>query len=139
MKELALESKNGALSPEGRAAIQVSFSELQEQYNETIEGSNLFEKNLLTAGAQNIKIQSGANAGQYSTLRAVDASSTNLGVDSGTINVSDPANADLSIEALDLALEEMGRNQASIGAQHRSLDTRSNDIKNGRKLNCFTK
>jgi flagellin len=128
MKELALESKNGTLSNDDRAALQSSFNILQEQYDDTIEGSSIFEKNLLTSGATSINIQSGVQAGQYNTLSAVDASSSTLGTDSGTINVGNSANADLSISAIDDALEAMGRNQATVGAQHRSLETRSNVV-----------
>jgi flagellin len=128
MKDLALESKNGTLSTDNRAALQESFNILQEQYNETIEGSSIFDKNLLTSGASSIRIQSGVDAGQYNTLSAVDASSTTLGTDSATINISDIANSDLSITAIDEALEKMGRNQATVGSQYRSLETRSNVV-----------
>ncbi len=126
MKDLALEAKNGTLDTDQRDALQKSFLELQSQYDSTIEGSSIFEKNLLTSGATSIKIQSGANAGDYNTLSAVDSSSVTLGTDSGTINITDTANADLSIEAIDNALKEMGKNQAVVGSQSNALTTRTN-------------
>lgn len=128
MKELAIASKNGTLSTDDRSALQESFSMLQSQYDETIEGSSIFDKNLLTSGASNINIQSGINAGQYSTLSAVNSSSDYLKIDASTINISDSANADLSLDAIDEALSTMGRNQATVGSQYRTLEARSSVV-----------
>lgn len=128
MKDLALEAKNGTVSNEQRDALQKTFSELQSQYDDTIEGASIFDKNLLTSGATDIKIQSGVNAGDFNTLRAVDSSSTSLGTDSGTINLTDQANADLSITAIDDAIKKLGENQAIVGAQSNALTTRTNII-----------
>jgi flagellin len=125
MKDLALEAKNGTLTDDQRTALQLSFNEMQKQYDETIEGSSVFDKNLLSSGASDIKIQSGANAGSYNTLSAVDSTSITLGVDSGTINIMDQANSDLSIDALDDAMKKLGYNQAVVGAQSNSLTRRT--------------
>lgn len=124
MRQLALESKNDTLSTEQRNNLQESFSALQKQYEQTINGSELFGKNLLANGADDINIQSGINAGQYSTLSAVDSSSVTLGVDAGNIDISTIANSDTTIEALDSALETLSMNQAVVGAQYNALESR---------------
>ena len=124
MRQLALESKDDTLSTEQRTALQESFSALQNQYVQTIEGTELFGKNLLTAGAEDIRIQSGANAGQYNTLSAVDSSAASLGVDTGSINISTIADSDNTLTQLDSALESMALNQATVGAQYNALESR---------------
>lgn len=128
MKKLALEAKNDTLSTDQRSALQETFSELQKQYDETIEGSTIFGKNLLINGAADINIQSGINAGSVTTLRAVDSSSTTLGVDAGTLNLNNIANADLAIDGIDDAISTLGTNQAVLGAQSRGLETRLNVV-----------
>jgi flagellin len=128
MRQLALESKNDTLSNEQRNSIQESFSALQKQYDQTISGSELFGKNLLENGAEDINIQSGIEAGQYSILSAVDSSSLTLGIDSGSIDISSISNSDLTIENLDTALETLSRNQAVVGAQYNGLESRMNVI-----------
>lgn len=130
MRQLALESKNGTLSNEQRGALQESFSALQNQYEQTISGSELFGKNLLTASAEDIRIQSGANAGQYNTLSAVDSSSATLGIDAGSINISTVGGADSTIAQLDTALESLALNQGIVGGQANGLESRLNLVKN---------
>jgi flagellin len=132
MKQLALESKNDTLSTDQRTAIQTTFSALQNQYDETIDGAELFGKNLLSATGADVNLQTGISSGTGSetTLVAADTSSTNLGVDSGTIDVSSIANADAAIAAIDTALTSVGTNQAIMGAQSRGLETRLDTVKN---------
>lgn len=132
MKKLALESKNDTLSTDQRTAIQNTFSELQSQYDETINGAEIFGKNLLTAGAADVDLQTGIGAGaaNQTTITAADTSSTNLGVDAGTIDVSSIANADAAITAIDTALTSVGTNQAIMGAQSRGLETRMDTVSN---------
>ena len=115
MKKLALESKNDTLSTDQRTAIQNTFAELQNQYDETIGGAELFGKNLLTAGAADVNLQTGIGAGaaNETTITAADTSSTNLGID-----------------AIDTALTSVGTNQAIMGAQSRGLETRMDTVKN---------
>jgi flagellin len=130
MKQLALESKNDTLSTGQRNALQESFSNLQQQYDQTINGSELFGKSLLTSGAGDIDIQTGVNAGQKTTLSAVDSSSTTLGIDSGTIDISTIANSDMTIESIDSAIDTLSLNQATVGAQYNGLESRNNVVKN---------
>ena len=132
MKKLALESKNDTLSADQRTAIQNTFAELQNQYDETIGGAELFGKNLLTAGAGDVDLQTGIGAGaaNETTITAADTSSTNLGIDAVTINVGTIADADTAITAIDTALTSVGTNQAIMGAQSRGLETRMETVKN---------
>lgn len=131
MKNLALESKNETLSADQRNALQSTFVELQKQYDETVNGAEMFGQNLLKNAATDIKIQTGISAGAASetTLVAADTSGATLGVDAGTINVTSTAGADASITAIDTALTSIGTNQAIMGSQSRGLSTRMESVK----------
>jgi flagellin len=131
MKNLALESKNETLSVDQRNALQSTFVELQKQYDETVDGAEMFGQNLLKNAATDIKIQTGISAGAASetTLVAADTSGATLGVDAGTINVTSTAGADASITAIDTALTSIGTNQAIMGSQSRGLSTRMESVK----------
>lgn len=131
MKNLALESKNDTLSTDQRGALQSTFAELQKQFDETVNGAEMFGQNLLKNAATDIKIQTGISSGaaNETTLVAADTSSATLGIDSGTIDVSSSANSDTAIDAIDEALKSIGTNQAIMGSQSRGLNTRLNSVK----------
>ncbi len=131
MKNLALESKNETLSVDQRNALQSTFAELQKQYDETVNGAELFGQNLLKNAATDIKIQTGIGAGaaNETNLVAADTSAATLGVDAGTIDVGSTANSDAAITAIDTALTSIGTNQAIMGSQSRGLQTRLDSVK----------
>ncbi len=123
MKKLAVQAGNGTLSTSDREALQKTFQEFQKQYDSVIEDSTIFDKNLLKGG-DNIHIQSGINAGQTNELTAVDARSTTLQVDSGSINLNTVADVDNAIDQLDQAINKIGEYQATTGAQASGLEAR---------------
>lgn len=131
MKNLALESKNETLSTDQRNALQSTFVELQKQYDETVNGAEMFGQNLLKNAATDIKIQTGISAGtaNETTLIAADTSAATLAIDAGTIDVSSTANSDAAITAIDTALTSIGTNQAIMGSQSRGLATRLESVK----------
>jgi flagellin len=131
MKNLALESKNETLSVDQRNALQSTFAELQKQYEETVNGAELFGQNLLKNAATDITLQTGIGAGaaNETTIVAADTSAATLGIDAGTINVSSTANSDAAITAIDTALTSIGTNQAIMGSQSRGLQTRLDAVK----------
>lgn len=131
MKNLALESKNETLSVDQRNALQSTFAELQKQYEETVNGAELFGQNLLKNAATDITLQTGIGAGaaNETTIVAADTSAATLGIDAGTIDVSSTANSDAAITAIDTALTTIGTNQAIMGSQSRGLQTRLDAVK----------
>ncbi len=130
MKTLAVQSSNDSLSADQRNSIQTAFSELQSQYDEVISGSELFGKNLISAGGTDVDFQTGIEAGDTYTVAAADASSATLGVDSATIQVDSIANSQAAITAIDSAMDTIGVNQAVMGANQAALEKRSSFVSN---------
>jgi flagellin len=130
MKNLSIESKNGTLSTDQRNALQISFKELQKQYDETINGSELFGKNLLNGSMTDIKIQTGKSASGHRSINALDSSSITLGTDSTTINISTAIDSDASITAIDDAINKLSINQSIYGSTQKGLETRKNIVNN---------
>ena len=91
---------------------------------------------MLNGSLTNINIQTTKYAGGHKTINAIDSRSTTLGIDSGTIDITTTANADISITNIDNAIEQLGVNQATFGAINRGLETRKNIV--NRSLETLT-
>lgn len=128
MRDLAVQASNGALSTSDRAALQASFAEFQGQIDTTVGSATLFGQNLVSAAAADVDIQSGINAGDTTTVSSVASDSATLGVDTGSINVTDTTNASAAITAIDTAISTIGTNQSTLGAQLNRFGIIDNNI-----------
>lgn len=128
MKKLAIQSQNGTLSGDQRASLQTAFSELQGQFQQTIDGAELFDQNLLKAGATDVDILVGIDGTNVFSVKGSDTSLANLGIDAATIDITDEANSAAAITALDDALVDIGSTQATMGAQQNALNSRMTSV-----------
>jgi flagellin len=109
------------LSTEQRDALQSSFEELQTQLTTTADNATLFGQNLLKSSATDLDIQSGINAGDTYSLRATSSDAATLGVDAATIDLTDVANSQAAMTALNTASSTVGTNQSTIGTMMTGL------------------
>lgn len=121
MKSLATQAASDLLSADQRAALQNTFVQLQAQLDEAVNRANLFGQNLTGATSADVTLQSGINAGQTTTLTAVRSDGATLGIDAGTIDLNNSANAAAAMNAIDTAVGTIASNQAIIGAQQNGL------------------
>lgn len=128
MKKLVVQSQNDTLSVDQRSSLNTAFVELQDQYQKTIDGAEIFGKNLLAAGSADVDLQVGINAGDKYTLKAADTSAANLGIDAATINISTIADADAALTAIDTAFSDIGISQSVMGAQQNALNARTRSV-----------
>lgn len=121
MKDLATQASSNLLSAGDRAALGASFTQLQNQLNDTVNKATLFGQNLTSAAGANVNIQSGINAGDTTTINAAKSDATTLAIDSATVDLTTAARAALAMTAIDTAVGTVSTNQATIGAQQNLL------------------
>lgn len=122
MKDVATQAASDLLSSDQRSALQSTFAELQKQLDDTVNKATIFGQNLTGASGANVTIQSGINAGDTTTINAVKSDGATLGVDSGTIDLTDSTKAAAAMTAIDTAVGTVATNQATLGAQSAGLD-----------------
>ena len=120
MKDLATQASSDLLSANDRTALQASFTQLQNQLNDTVNKASLFGQNLTSSTAANVNIQSGINAGDTTTINAAKSDATTLGI-GATIDLSTSVKAAAAMTAIDTAVGTVSTNQATIGAQQNLL------------------
>lgn len=133
MRELAVQSQNGALQSNDRANLQTEFSQLQGEIGRitgstTFNGTKLMDGSAGTAGAVSFQVGINTTADDAITVNFKDMRDTALAVDTGTINIStaDPtgaAGAGLAINNIDTALQTVANNRAGFGAAVNRLQT----------------
>ncbi len=121
MKELATQASSDLLSANDRTALQASFTQLQNQLDDTVNKATLFGQNLTSSTAANVNIQSGINAGDTTTINATKSDGVTLAIDAASIDLSTAAASKLAMTAIDTAVGTVSTNQATIGAQQNLL------------------
>jgi flagellin len=122
MKDLATQGASDLLTASQRDAIESQFTELQSQLDNAVNSATIFGQNLTGANAANVAIQSGINSGDTFTLTSVKSDAVTLGVDGGTIDLSDAAKASASMTAIDQAIATVAQAQSTIGTQQTGLE-----------------
>ena len=130
MRVLAIQSANGSNSTEDRDALQKEFSELTAEVTRISDTTTFGGVNLLD-GSYDTGFQVGADANQVIDLAiSTDMDAAGLGVDTGTINISTTAAAQLSIDAIDAALAIVNDVRADMGAKQNRFSSTIRNLEN---------
>lgn len=121
MKDVATQASSDLLTADQRTALQATFTQLQTQLDDTVNKATIFGQNLTGASAADINIQSGINSGDTTTIAAVKSDGATLGVDSGSIDLTDSTTAAAAMTAIDAAVATVATNEATLGAQSNGL------------------
>lgn len=130
MRDLAVQSANGALSAEERAALDVEFKEYQAQIDTSVESATMFGQNLVSSTAAAVNIQSGINSGDQTTVNAVASDAATLAVDAGSIDLTDATTSAAAIDAIDAAIQQVSSNQATFGSMINRFEVMDDNIAN---------
>lgn len=132
MRELAVQSASGTLSPTARNAIQTEFSALQTEVERI---ANVTEFNGLSlsngSAATPVDVQVGANnvpANDRVAVNLQDVRATTLGVDPATINVATQVGAQNAISAIDNAIGQVNSGRAAYGASQNQLTSAMHNV-----------
>ena len=115
MRELAINSANGANSASDRAALQSEFSQLQQNVSGIIDTTSFNGQKVLSDTQTTSIAVDGAG-------ETIDVNLRDLNQESGvsesisTASISTQAGANLSLASIDAALEEVSATQADFGA-----------------------
>lgn len=105
MKELALQSSNGTLKDSDRAALQAEVTQLTAEISNISATTTFNGVKLLDGSTSSIRLQTGVNSGETTSLAMIDASTGELGVQArvkgAVVNAALAAN-DLLINGVDV-------------------------------------
>ncbi len=121
MRELAVQTANGTYQDSDRELAQKEVAQLQAQIDSIASQTSFNQQNVLNTTAE-VTLQVGANAGETITFGLVDATASNLGVDTGSVSVGTQAAASAAITAINDALISVASFRADLGAVQNRLE-----------------
>jgi flagellin len=119
LRDLAVQSSNGALSSDDRANLQQEYDQILGQIDDTARETNFNGTNLLD-GSFNQEIQTGSEKGQSTNVNIGSASANALGISSS--DISTQSSAQDALDSIDAAIERVNSLRADIGAKQNALD-----------------
>ncbi len=136
LREIAVYSATGTLTQQERDALQIEFDELVKAIDD-IGGNTNFNTIPLLDGSRGaddpLKIQIGANSGQYTEIGLEDMQGGALALydeEGNIISVSSQEDANRAIDIVDQALGKVSSQRAYIGAKTRRLEHTINNLEN---------
>lgn len=123
MRELAVQAGNGALNASDRKTIQNQIVQLGQQLDQ-VAGQAQFNGQKLLDGGFSGQVQTGADAGQTTTVAIGNLSGNALGV--AGLDVTTAAGAASALNAIDQALGTVAQQQSQLGATSSGLASARN-------------
>ncbi|APH17729.1 hypothetical protein NPD3_2664 [Clostridium botulinum] len=137
MRELAVQAANGINSPEDRNNIQDEIDQLTRGIDDIAKGTEFNTIKLLNANAadaEEVKLQIGANEGQFFGVKLQNMNSEALGINGNTnkygVDVSTEEKASSAIKVFDDAINKASSFISSLGASSNMLEHRINYLEN---------
>jgi len=130
MRELAIQAASDTLTDDDRKLIDIEFQQLKEEMTRIAKQTEFNTRPLLNGDYESnpLKIQVGANAGQYMEIYIGGVDSNHLGI--GGLDIATRDNADAAIGALDQALKQVSGERARLGAYQNRLEHAYNNVLN---------
>jgi len=129
MRELAVQSANGTYSSVQRGYMQTEFDELSAQIDDIASNTEWNSLTLLDTASADFDFQVGADADQTITVTIGDMTVTTLSA-SGDMDISSASAAGTAIADLDVALEAINSQRATIGAGINRLTYAADNLSN---------
>jgi len=130
MRELTIQAASDTLTDDDRKLIDIEFQQLKEEMTRIAKQTEFNTRPLLNGDYESnpLKIQVGANAGQYMEIYIGGVDSNRLGI--GGLDIATRDNADAAIGALDQALKQVSGERARLGAYQNRLEHAYNNVLN---------
>jgi flagellin len=116
LRELAVQSANGALNDNDRQAIQAEATQIQEHISSIVADTNYNGQNLLTSNDK-ISLQTGPDAGDQTGIKLTDYSNAFT-----TVDLSTQAGAQQAITSLTADSNTVSSGRAELGAAQNGLN-----------------
>jgi len=132
MKSLASESASGTTTDDSRAYINSEFSQLSSEIDSIASGTRYSGQGLLDGSSvfsgTGVAVMVGSSSSDTINVSLSTLTSTALGVNATTLNVSTQAGASAALTALDAAIKTVSGARASIGAQESRFNFSADSI-----------
>jgi len=128
MREVSVQSANDTLTDMDRDQLAIEFEELKKEISRISKDTEFNTKPLLDGSQNSIKIQVGANAGQYIDLSFGNMGATSIGIQNLSISTRD--GADNAIGELDKALQKVSSERSKMGAYSNRMEHAYNNALN---------
>jgi flagellin len=131
MRELAMQASNGTLATTDRLTLNEEFGALIQEVDRISAQTEFNGLALLDGTNTSIDIQVGIDAGQTITVSLPDTSAATLAID--TLDVTNVANANTALGALDTAVGTINSARGGLGAGQNRMQSALASILNSRE------
>ncbi|MCZ8532060.1 flagellin [Psychrobacillus psychrodurans] len=128
MRELSVQSANDTLTDNDRDQLALEFEELKKEVTRISKDTEFNTKPLLDGPQTSLKIQAGANTGQYIELSFGNMGSTSIGIQDLSISTRD--DADKAMGELDKAIQKVSNERSKMGAYANRMEHAYNNAVN---------
>ncbi|MDX1347350.1 MAG: flagellin [Thiomicrorhabdus chilensis] len=132
MNELAVQAQNGTYNAQQRAMLNQEFQQNLETIGNIADSTNFNGLNLLNSDSASIEVALGES---NATLSLPNLTPDNLGLTG--LDISNPANASLALQGLNLANQQLLDSRSQFGAQQNGLTAALENIGN-QNLNALS-
>ena len=129
MRELAVQSSNGSMNADNRAASQLEVAQLKAQIDDVAKQTNFNSIKLLDGSAGAIKLQTGVRAGELMTLSVDSVQTKDIGLGSRASLTSTGFSGTAGSLAKNMAAGDLVLNGVAIRASSAADDTLSSGDK----------
>jgi flagellin len=125
MRELAVQSSSETLSDDDRAYIQDEFEQLTAEIDRIANATEFNGTALCDGTTASLDVQVGImnTADDRITITLNDLTASNLGVDTGAVDLSSASTAQSAIDAFDTAIGSVNSFRSDLGAVQNRLDS----------------
>lgn len=117
MRELAVQSANGTYNNTDRTSLDKEFKQLTDEINHIAQSTTFNGVSLIDGTSASVDLQLTEKSGDILTIALTDAQTTALNGGAGITNdVSDIANANVALQELDTAINEVADKRANFGS-----------------------
>ena len=133
MRELSVQAANGTMSATDQATTDVEFQSLMDEIQRVALSTEFNAIDLLQGGTADIQVGIGTAAYDQVTVNLVDTTTGVTGLNIAGMNVLDVAASQLSITAVDQAIDLVNTARGELGASQNRLQSVFSSIMNVRE------
>ena len=133
MRELSVQAANGTMSLTDRQTTDVEFQSLMDEIQRVAMSTEFNAIELLQGGTADIQVGIGTAAYDQVTVNLVDTTTGVTGLNIAGMNVLDVAASQLSITAVDQAIDLVNTARGELGASQNRLQSVFSSIMNVRE------
>lgn len=130
MRDLAVQGYSGSLSATELAFLETEHDKLAAALDSALDQAKFNGTDLIGGSAVTLTIQSGANAGETTSIVIDALTASGLGVADADINFASLAAAGADITAIQTALDAVAEDRAKLGATQSQLESTVRNLAN---------